>query len=155
MILWLFPLAFFHKQDLYQLMFFFNNLWSGTVPVTSVIQPRMEAIKCDRLHFQNKCAALPEAPTVQRFVVNHWMNRLIHICFLSRKKPQPWRYCWWCVHQGWRMMVPKLSFSSSPFRLTHFLFHLTNPPSKQSWALFLNTACSLYSLYFLLFCPSR
>lgn len=60
------------------------------------------------------------------------MNGLIHICFLSRKKPQTWRYCRWCVHQGWRMMVPKLSFSSSPFRLTHFLFHLTNPPSSKA-----------------------
>lgn len=45
-------------------MFFFNNLWSGTVPVTSVVQLCMEAIKCDRLHLQNKCAAIPEAPAV-------------------------------------------------------------------------------------------
>lgn len=43
-------------------MFFFNNLWPGTVPVTSVIQLHMEEIKCDHLHFQNKCAAIPGAP---------------------------------------------------------------------------------------------
>lgn len=45
-------------------MFFFNNLWSGTVPVTSVIQLSMEAIKCDCLHFQNGCVAIPGAPAV-------------------------------------------------------------------------------------------
>lgn len=43
-------------------MFFFNNLWSGTVPVTSVIQLHMEAIKCDHLHSENKCATIPGAP---------------------------------------------------------------------------------------------
>lgn len=44
-------------------MFFFNNLWSGTLPVTSAIQQCMEAIKCDHLHFQNERATIPEAPT--------------------------------------------------------------------------------------------
>lgn len=51
-------------------MFFFNDLWSDTVPVPSAIQLHMEelsmifSISPLFLYFQNKCATTPGTPTI-------------------------------------------------------------------------------------------
>lgn len=78
-------------------MFFFNNLWSGTVPVTSVIQLSMEAIKCDCLHFQNGRVTIPGAPAVSVqgsgfFCCQSLPKESDTYYLLEKKKPQTWRY---------------------------------------------------------------